>query len=110
MARRAGLWIAALVVVSLAIGVFWTIRTAPPSPAPWWWGKNPDFHVEVWEPGKEMATVAMPISRHAAMMRTAISPRLAIRIFLNIRGWTRSVALILPVGAASAHAANHPRL
>src|SRR6202795_4398150 len=44
------------------------------------------------------ATVAMPISRQAAMMRTAISPRLAIRIFLNIRSWTYSAALILPVG------------
>src|SRR5690242_18835404 len=30
------------------------------------------------------ATVLMPISRHARMMRTAISPRLAINIFLNI--------------------------
>src|SRR5437660_12755472 len=40
----------------------------------------------------------MPISRQAAIMRTAISPRLAIRIFLNIRSWTYSAALILPVG------------
>lgn len=64
MARRAGIiWIGALIVVSLAIGVFWTIRTAPPSPAPWWWGKNPDFHVEVWEPGKEMASVAMTMPK-----------------------------------------------
>src|SRR5262245_13709778 len=31
------------------------------------------------------ATVLMPISRQARMMRTAISPRLAMRIFLNIR-------------------------
>src|SRR5688572_18251770 len=30
------------------------------------------------------ATVLMPSSRHAWMMRRAISPRLAIRIFLNI--------------------------
>src|SRR5262245_48807671 len=30
------------------------------------------------------ATVLMPSSRHAWMMRSAISPRLAIRIFLNI--------------------------
>src|SRR3954463_13722056 len=29
------------------------------------------------------ATVAMPSSRHARMTRSAISPRLAIRIFLN---------------------------
>src|SRR6187397_1221066 len=30
------------------------------------------------------ATVRMPISRHARWMRSAISPRLAIRIFSNI--------------------------
>ena len=63
MSRRAGIWLAALVVVSLAIGVFWTLRTAPPSPSPWWWGKNPDFHVEVWEPGKDMATAAMTMPK-----------------------------------------------
>src|SRR5229473_6651325 len=40
----------------------------------------------------------MPISRQAAIMRTAISPRLAIRIFLNIRSRTYAAALILPVG------------
>src|ERR1019366_10820814 len=39
----------------------------------------------------------MPISRQARMMRTAISPRLAIRIFLNILV-ERNAALILPVG------------
>lgn len=69
MTRRTGIWIAALVVVSLAIGVFWTIRTAPPSPGTWWWGKNPDFHVEVWEPGKDpakdMPTVGMTMPKKA---------------------------------------------
>ena len=64
MRSKAGLWIGLLVVVSLAIGVLWTIRTAPPAgPTPWWWGKNPDFHVEVWEPGKEDATVAMTMPK-----------------------------------------------
>src|SRR5712692_1919829 len=33
-----------------------------------------------------MATVLMPSSRQAEMIRSAISPRLAIRIFLNMRG------------------------
>src|SRR6185295_4337092 len=33
------------------------------------------------------ATVAMPSSRHARMTRSAISPRLAIRIFLNTAGF-----------------------
>src|SRR5215467_5562592 len=32
------------------------------------------------------ATVWIPSSRHAQMMRRAISPRLAIRIFLNMDG------------------------
>ena len=63
MSRRVGVWIAALVVISLAIGVLWTIRLAPPSPAPWWWNKNPNLHIEVWEPGKEMATVAMTMPK-----------------------------------------------
>src|ERR1051326_3582536 len=31
------------------------------------------------------ATVLIPISRHARMTRTAISPRLAMRIFSNIK-------------------------
>ena len=63
MRSKAGLWITILAVVSLTIGVIWTIRTAPPSPTPWWWGKNPDFHVEVWEAGKEDATVAMTMPK-----------------------------------------------
>src|SRR3989442_957133 len=63
MSRRTVIWLGALVVVSLAIGVFWTIRLAPPSPSPWWWGKDPEFHVEVWEPGKELATVAMTVPK-----------------------------------------------
>src|SRR6185295_4966299 len=33
------------------------------------------------------ATVAMPSSRQARMTRSAISPRLAIRIFLNTAGF-----------------------
>src|SRR6187399_2435130 len=33
------------------------------------------------------ATVEMPSSRHARMMRSAISPRFAMRIFLNTALW-----------------------
>src|SRR3954462_10748105 len=39
------------------------------------------------------ATVLMPSSRQAQMMRRAISPRLAIRIFLNMRWRFRSSGL-----------------
>jgi hypothetical protein len=63
MPRKAGLWLLILAVVSLAIGVVYTMRTAPPSPKPWWWTKNADFHVEVWEAGKEDATVAMTMPK-----------------------------------------------
>ena len=37
-----------------------------------------------WSASLYTATVATPSSRHARITRRAISPRLAIRIFLNI--------------------------
>ena len=37
-----------------------------------------------WSGSLYTATVATPSSRHARITRSAISPRLAIRIFLNI--------------------------
>src|SRR5438132_496670 len=37
------------------------------------------------EPGTQGTTDLMPNSRHARWMRRAISPRFAIRIFLNMR-------------------------
>src|SRR5258706_13890294 len=45
------------------------------------------------------ATVAIPIARAVRMMRQAISPRLAIRIFLNIGAFDRlerDVAVLAP--------------
>ncbi len=65
MARRSPLWLwlGILAVVCLGIGLFWTLRLAPPYPAPWWWNKNPDIHVEVWEPEKDMPTVAMTMPK-----------------------------------------------
>src|SRR5688572_16233178 len=41
------------------------------------------------------ATVWMPSSRHARITRSAISPRLAIRTFLNMPGCDRGVRLFL---------------
>lgn len=57
--RRGIILISLLIAFSLAIGIFWTVRLGPPSPTPWWWGKNPDIHVEIWEQEKDMATVAV---------------------------------------------------
>src|SRR5258705_13511581 len=41
------------------------------------------------------ATVLMPSSRHATMIRGAISPRLAMRIFLNIGRFDRKQPLAI---------------
>ncbi len=45
-------------LVCLAIGIVWTIRLDVPSPTPWWYGKKAVVRVEVWEPGRDMATFA----------------------------------------------------
>ena len=76
--RAVGFTIAAIVVISLAIGIFWTVRTAPPSPRPWWSGRNPVIRAEVWEPGKDMATVAMRMPK--SMFDTLIAFGLPARI------------------------------
>jgi hypothetical protein len=57
----------------------------------------------------------MPISRHARITRTAISPRLAIKIFLNILGLTRQLepqraALDFTCASEDVRDANHRRL
>src|SRR2546430_798464 len=53
-----------------------------------------------------MATVSMPSSRHARMTRTAISPRLATRIFLNSFAFMIS---LLPGGGGSGWGGNSAR-
>jgi len=50
-------------LVCLAIGIIWTVRLDVPSPQPWWYGKNTVVHLEVWEPGKDMATFAMTMPK-----------------------------------------------
>ncbi len=47
----------------LAIGIIWTVRLDVPSPEPWWYGKKAVVHLEVWEPGKDMATFAMTMPK-----------------------------------------------
>jgi hypothetical protein len=50
-------------LVCLGIGVIWTNRLDVPSPQPWWYGKKAVVHLEVWEPGKDMATFAMTMPK-----------------------------------------------
>jgi hypothetical protein len=62
---RRKFWIAIAVgaLLCLALGVIWSIRLDVPSPTPWWYGKKAVVHLEVWEPGKDMATFAMTLPK-----------------------------------------------
>jgi hypothetical protein len=50
-------------LVCLVIGIIWTVRLDVPSPQPWWYGKKAVVRLEVWEPGKDMATLAMTMPK-----------------------------------------------
>jgi len=60
----------------LAIGVIWTVRVAPPAGRPWWAGKDARVRVEVWEPGKDLATVGMTFKKKTldTMIAFGVSP------------------------------------
>ena len=45
------------------IGIYWTSRLEIPNPKPWWYGKDAVVRMEVWEPGKDMATFAMTMPK-----------------------------------------------
>ena len=66
--------------VCLAIGIIWTLRTEPPSANPWWAGKDAKVRVEVWEPGKEMATVAMTLPKKTVDTMVALNVKATIEM------------------------------
>jgi hypothetical protein len=63
MRSKGLLWVILGALACLAIGIIWTIRLDVPSPTPWWYGKRAVVRVEVWEQGKDMATVAMTLPK-----------------------------------------------
>ena len=63
MQRKFWIALALGLLVCLGIGFYWTARLDIPSPKPWWYGKNAVVRVEVWEPGKDMATFAMTMPK-----------------------------------------------
>ena len=67
-------------VVCLAIGVIWTLRTQPPSGSPWWAGKDPKVRFEVWEPGKDMATVGMTLPKKSVDTMVALGMKAKIQV------------------------------
>ena len=63
MTRKFWLGVGLLLLISLVIGLYWTARLDIPNPKPWWYGKDTVVRVEVWEPGKDMATFAMTMPK-----------------------------------------------
>lgn len=63
MARKFWLGVALLLLICVAIGIYWTSRLDIPNPKPWWYGKDAVVRMEVWEPGKDMATFAMTMPK-----------------------------------------------
>ncbi|HET9252884.1 MAG TPA: hypothetical protein VFP58_12295 [Candidatus Eisenbacteria bacterium] len=63
MARKFWLGVGLLLLICIAIGIYWTNRLDIPNPKPWWYGKDVVVRMEVWEPGKDMATFAMTMPK-----------------------------------------------
>src|SRR5262245_25288751 len=75
-------WIALALglLVCLGIGYWWTARLDLPNPQPWWYGKDVVVRVQVWEPGKDMATVSMTMPKKAMDWAHAFSVKSDIEI------------------------------
>lgn len=69
-----------LLLVCLAIGVAWTLRTEPPTANPWWAGKDAKVRIEVWEPGKEMATFAATFPKGTVDAMVALGMKAKIEV------------------------------
>lgn len=63
MARKFWLGVGLLLLICLAIGIYWTNRLDIPNPRPWWYGKDAVVRMQVWEPGKDMATFGMTMPK-----------------------------------------------
>ena len=78
--KQTVLLVSLFALTCLAIGVVWTLRVAPPSLNPWWAGKNTRVRVEVWERGKDLATLGMTFKKKTldAMIAFGMSPTVRI--------------------------------
>ncbi|HET9940817.1 MAG TPA: hypothetical protein VFR25_06925 [Candidatus Eisenbacteria bacterium] len=65
MNRKFWIALALGLLVCLGIGYAWTARLDIPNPKPWWYGRDTVVRVEVWEPGKDLATVAVTVPKKA---------------------------------------------
>jgi hypothetical protein len=97
--RQTILAISIFSLACLAIGVVWTLRTQPPSANPWWAGKEAKVRVEVWEPGKEMATVGMTLPKRTVDTMVALGMKANIRVgdySLDLRHHWKQVQALPP--------------
>jgi hypothetical protein len=93
------LGIAILSAACLAIGIIWTIRTEPPSGHPWWAGKDAKVRMEVWEPGKDMATVAMTLPKKTVDTMVALGMKAKMQVGeheLDIRRYWKRIQALPP--------------
>lgn len=74
------LGLAVLFLACLAIGVIWTLRTEPPSQNPWWAGKEAKVRMEVWEPGKDMATFGMTLPKKTVDGMVALGLKAVVQV------------------------------
>lgn len=72
--------VAAFSLICLGIGIIWTLRTEPPPGNPWWAGKPAKVRVEVWEPGRTMATVGMTLPKKSVDTMMALGVRSTIEV------------------------------
>lgn len=97
--RQTILGVSILAAVCLAIGILWTLRTEPPSANPWWAGKEAKVRMEVWEPGKDMATFGMTLSKKSVDGMVALGLKTVVQVGhydIDFRRYWRQVQALPP--------------
>jgi len=80
MNRKFWIALALGLLICLGIGYWWTARLEIPNPKPWWYGKSAVVRVQVWEPGKDMATVSMTMPKKAVDWAHALNVKSDVEI------------------------------
>ena len=63
MSKTARNMILSVFALSLALGLVYAKRLDLPAGRPWWTGRNPVVHLQVWEDSREIPTVSMTIPK-----------------------------------------------
>ncbi len=63
MSKTARNMILSVFALSLAMGLIYANRLDLPSDRPWWAGRDPVVHLQVWQDSREMPTVSMTIPK-----------------------------------------------